>query len=324
MTASRQVVLLEAALEQAYGRAQSWYANNDHYYADFPEDHTPFSRTQWPVESDDWIVDAIDGMRGGMLTADVQDALVAYQVAEARAGRWPGLKYLIYRDRIYLTWRGFAADEYRGEYHNHAHYSFRTDYRTRGWPDGWSPIGVDVSREDVYAVLRDGDLVPTPANHGNPANKGVAVTTALTELMGRANEIRTRTLATQQALAAAEERATAAEDSERRRDEQLRLMVAALTAAVEQLAEAVREGGGEPAVVAVIDALRKESKAIQDAYQAQLGPMTEEISALRSTIRILREALAQAASAEADLLRQRMDDEAARLAQEPEPDQAQV
>lgn len=310
---------------RAYPRpAQGWYADDAHYFADWPEDHTPFSMTDWPVECPRWVVFALDVMTGRDLTVDVLDQLVAYWLTEARAGRMPSLKYLIFHNRIYLVWRDFVADEYRGEWHSHAHLSFRTDYETRSWPAGWSPIGgLDVSREDVYAVLRDGDLVPTPANHGNPANKAVAMTTALTELMGRANEIRTRTLATQQALAAAEERAGEAEANERRRDEQLRLMVSALTTAVEQLAEAVHEGGGEPAVIAVIDALRKESKAIQDAYQAQLGPMTEEIADLRATIRILREALANSAQAEADLLRQRMDDEAARLALEAGQDQAQ-
>jgi hypothetical protein len=129
-----------------------WYTNDAHLKAATPEDHTPFSETGWPVPNPYPYVCATDLMP---YSAYDLDEVFAYWLAEARAGRTPWVKYLIYKDRIYTIWRGFVADVYRGAYHNHIHMSVLTTWVDRSI-GSWSPIpeGNDMDPAVEYAVNR--------------------------------------------------------------------------------------------------------------------------------------------------------------------------
>lgn len=86
-------------LRVAYPRAAaanlfSWYANEAHYQAEPPQDHTPYSATGWPLVSPQWVVFATDVMHRTDLGVNCFE-LFNYWITEARAGRMPWLKYLI-------------------------------------------------------------------------------------------------------------------------------------------------------------------------------------------------------------------------------------
>lgn len=122
---------LVGQLKQAYPKAQSmfgWYANAAHYQAAEPGDHTPYSADPWPAEPNPYpYVFATDVMHRPNLGVDCQ-VLVAYWLEEARAGRMPWLKYVIWQGHIYdvrRDWRRQDASDHR----DHAHVSARTDHR---------------------------------------------------------------------------------------------------------------------------------------------------------------------------------------------------
>lgn len=158
LTPAQPVLVVVTRMKSAHPAAASagcfgWYANDAHYQAEPPEDHTPFSSTEWPIPCPRYVVFATDVMPHSSYSLE---ALVAWWLSEARAGRVPALKYLIHGDRIYLVWRGFVADEYRGAYHAHMHLSFRTDHETDGL-GGWDPTGLTphLPKEDDVTLTPD-------------------------------------------------------------------------------------------------------------------------------------------------------------------------
>ncbi len=126
------------ALRAAYPAvAFSWYADEAHYAAVPAEDHTPYSQTGWPGASPQWYVFATDVMHRPDLGVDC-DVLVPYWLTEARAGRMPWLKYLIWQGLLYDVRNDWQPAANSGHF-DHAHLSARTDYVGVGL-DGWSVV----------------------------------------------------------------------------------------------------------------------------------------------------------------------------------------
>lgn len=139
-------------LKVAYPRAASahlfgWYADESHYQAVPPQDHTPYSQTGWPLPSPQWVVFATDVMHRKDLGVDCA-VLFSYWIGEARAGRMPWLKYIIWEAKLYTVRTGWRAEANTGHY-DHIHLSARTDHRTTSL-GAWSvvPMGDDVTLEN--------------------------------------------------------------------------------------------------------------------------------------------------------------------------------
>lgn len=105
----------------------SWYANDSHYKANPPQDHTPYSATGWPGTSPRWIVFATDVMHRPDLGVDCFE-LFSYWLAEAKAGRSPWVKYIIWQAKLYDVRNGWAPTN-NDDHYDHVHLSFRTDYQ---------------------------------------------------------------------------------------------------------------------------------------------------------------------------------------------------
>lgn len=114
-----------------------WYADESHYATNFPEDHTPFSFTGWPDPDPPWIVFATDVMHRPDLGVDC-NALFDYWIGEARAGRFPSLKYLIWQAQLYDVRNDWEPTD-NADHFDHIHGSFRTDFVTTGL-GAWNPI----------------------------------------------------------------------------------------------------------------------------------------------------------------------------------------
>ncbi len=106
----------------------SWYANEAHLTAVPAQDHTPFSQTGWPLASPEWYVFATDVMHRPDLGVDC-GALFPYWLSEAKAGRMPWLKYLIWQAKIYDVRNDWRPQSNSGHF-DHIHISTRTDHRT--------------------------------------------------------------------------------------------------------------------------------------------------------------------------------------------------
>lgn len=123
----------------AYPRAKnlfSWYADERHYQAEPPQDHTPYSATGWPLDCPPWWVFATDIMHRPDLGVDCF-TLFGYWLSEAKAGRMPWLKYMIWRGQRYDVrnqWRPVASSGHFG----HVHLSGRTDHQHTSL-GVWSP-----------------------------------------------------------------------------------------------------------------------------------------------------------------------------------------
>ncbi|HEX6872133.1 MAG TPA: hypothetical protein VF163_13630, partial [Micromonosporaceae bacterium] len=142
-------------MRAAFPRASfSWYSDDAHYQADFPQDHTPYSFDGWPVANPYPRVCATDIMHRPDLGVDC-DELLPYWLAEARAGNTPWRKYMIYKATIYDVRFGWRAQESSG-HHEHIHLSDRTDWVDRSI-GSWSPVpgDEDMDAKTFLALLRD-------------------------------------------------------------------------------------------------------------------------------------------------------------------------
>lgn len=108
----------------------SWYANDAHYTAVPAEDHTPFSQTGWPLPSPQWWVFATDIGHRPDLGVDC-NVLFAYWLSEAKAGRMPWLKYLIWQAKLYDV-RNAWHPQANSDHFDHIHISARTDFKDIG------------------------------------------------------------------------------------------------------------------------------------------------------------------------------------------------
>ena len=145
---------LVVGLREAFPRAAkanlfSWYANAAHYENDYPQDHTPFSVTGWPLVSPQWWVFATDIMHRPDLGVDCFD-LFDYYLAEAKAGRMPWLKYMIWRGQIYDVRNDWKPQPASGHY-DHIHLSARTDHQYTHLGD-WSVNGDDMTPGQAWVL----------------------------------------------------------------------------------------------------------------------------------------------------------------------------
>jgi hypothetical protein len=111
--------------------------DDDHLTADRPQDHTPYSVTEWPVQLGAYVVNALDIMHKPNLGLDC-NVLFGYWLVEAKAGRMPWLKYLIWQAKLYDVRNDWRAEPNSGHF-DHIHLSFRTDWVDRDI-GGWSPF----------------------------------------------------------------------------------------------------------------------------------------------------------------------------------------
>ncbi len=125
-------------LKAQYPRAAhlfGWHADDAHYQANPPLDHTPYSTDEWPVAVGPYVVFATDVAHRPDLGVDCR-ILAPYWLAEARAGRFKALKYLIWQGANYDVRNGYRRASADGHF-DHAHLSIRTDYRFTSlgtWP----------------------------------------------------------------------------------------------------------------------------------------------------------------------------------------------
>lgn len=141
-------------LKVAFPRAAAlfgWHADEAHYTADPPQDHTPFSADGWPAPDPQWWVCATDVMHRPDLGVDCR-SLFGYWLSEARAGRMPWLKYLIWQATIYDVRHGWRPQPSAGHF-DHIHLSTRTDHLTThlgAWP--LVPEEDDMDVKDLFSA----------------------------------------------------------------------------------------------------------------------------------------------------------------------------
>lgn len=132
------LVQVLADLEAAYpGLVYGTLGDDAHMIATPAEDHTPYSQTGWPNPNPYPVVHAADVMN--QAGVDCQ-ALFDYWLPEAKAGRMPWLKYLIWQATLYSV-RSTPAwkPQLNSGHFDHIHLSARTDYEHYQLGN-WSPV----------------------------------------------------------------------------------------------------------------------------------------------------------------------------------------
>lgn len=162
-------------LKVAYPRLVYGTLGDDaHLNAVPPEDHTPFSATGYPKTSPYPVVHALDVMHHPESGVDA-GKLFAYWLGEAKAGRMPWLKYLIWQATIYDVRFGWRPQPSGGHF-DHVHLSSRTDAESTHLGD-WSPIPpLPEEDDDMHMVgsgASDGSIYVAPG-FAAPSGKAAA------------------------------------------------------------------------------------------------------------------------------------------------------
>lgn len=130
--------------------------NEEHLQADRPQDHTPFSYTEWPVQVSEYVINAID-LAGGPW---------AYRLLGlAKTGRAPWVKYINIDGRHYSVkngWKPVASSDL------HGHVSGRTDHTWTGL-NGINPFveqGSDMQPSDNARLQWAAHMQETPDDDG--------------------------------------------------------------------------------------------------------------------------------------------------------------
>lgn len=247
---------------RGYGYTVYDIGNDDHLTADFPEDHTPFSASGWPVPTPPWWLFAIDVMPPGpglpslaQLAAQIRRDKMAGDPAAA----W--LKYMNWEPGDGTCWHdswqpGYtrSASSDRG----HIHISGRSDMANYTGGDAYDPVArIRGEGADMYEQY-DRDRVNATWSTVTQLAKDVAVANA----------------------------ADATRD-------------AAAAAAIKALGDALAAGGGSVDSAAVIAAVRAEADATRDLVEQVHQAEAEE---LRERIGVLTAKLAEAQRAGAAAL----------------------
>jgi hypothetical protein len=106
----------------------SWFANDAHYQANPPLDHTPFSADGYKIKPSPYPVVFATDIMNQPSKGVVCQAMFNYWIVEARAGRMPWLKYLIWQAKIYDVRHGWVAQT-NSDHFDHIHISVRTDFQ---------------------------------------------------------------------------------------------------------------------------------------------------------------------------------------------------
>ena len=120
--------------------------NDAHLKSSNPQDHTPFSATEWPVQIGEYVINAIDLGDGPW-----SDRILA----DARAGRQPWLKYMNFRGRQYSR-KTSPAWVARTNSDSHLHLSGMSDHTWAGL-DGYNPFVATPLEDDM--ALTDTDVM---------------------------------------------------------------------------------------------------------------------------------------------------------------------
>src|SRR5262245_15154499 len=150
LTPAQPIRELVAQLKAAYpaGADQfNWYANEAHYQADPPQDHTPYSVDGWPNAAPHWYVSATDIMVNAVGGVPAAQAIFDHLLASGKDGSAPWLKYLIWQGNNYDIRNGWNAATADNHY-DHIHVSTRTDYLSTGL-GGWTVTGDDMPLTDA-------------------------------------------------------------------------------------------------------------------------------------------------------------------------------
>lgn len=141
---ARPLAKLQVRL-RGYGYTVYDYPNDAHLTADPPEDHTPFSATGWPNESEFGVGHADDIMPSGD-PALPTIAEIAEQILLDKAAGLPELAWL-----KYMNWTDAAGNCWHESWEpnherrpstdkGHIHLSGRTDYTTSAVGDDYDPV----------------------------------------------------------------------------------------------------------------------------------------------------------------------------------------
>jgi len=156
ITPAKPIEELVGRLKVAFPRAAglfSWFADDSHYESNTPQDHTPFSVDGWPKPDPEWWVCATDIMHRPDLGVDCFK-LFPYYLAEAKSGRAPWMKYLIWQAKIYDVRHDWVAQA-NSDHFDHIHISSRTDYLNYHL-GAWSVVPEDDMNADQFlALLKD-------------------------------------------------------------------------------------------------------------------------------------------------------------------------
>jgi hypothetical protein len=153
-----------------------------HLTADRPQDHTPFSVTGWPGASPYPYVLAFDAGHAPSQGFDM-GPVVARWLADARDGKTPWVKYIVWRGQLYDVRRDWAPSGASGHY-DHAHVSFRTDWYGKsigGYPvvnAGGSTMGM-TPEVFIQTGLTQAGFSPGPIDGDLGPNSLAAFVTAL-------------------------------------------------------------------------------------------------------------------------------------------------
>jgi hypothetical protein len=168
--------------------------NEDHLTADRPQDHTPFSVTEWPDQVHEYVIFAIDlknVTRGGVTLGQAIER-------QARAGKLPWLKYMNHGGG-HLDSRDLDGDGTRWEVYpssdEHVHLSIRTDWiaRSIGEFNPWEETvaeALTAAQDSALAetwsasvALRDGTPAPKAGNYAGGASWVVKTLTTIHQLV---------------------------------------------------------------------------------------------------------------------------------------------
>lgn len=161
-----------AKLEAAFPEAVFGSIGNEaHLQAEPPQDHTPFSQTGWPVPHPYPWVNAIDVMhnRGGVDC----NVLFPYWLAEAKAGRMPWLKYMIWQAKRYDVRNNWVPVASSGHF-DHVHKSGLSSRVTTSI-GAWSPLppgGSDMSWQEIITSPSMGFTAPASEWMKDAVEKG--------------------------------------------------------------------------------------------------------------------------------------------------------
>lgn len=120
--------------------------NLPHLQAANPQDHTPFSRTAWPIPLRGYVVTAADLKEGAWADKFVD---------ECRRGLHPWVKYVNHRNKQYNFKSGYPGTvTSSGDYH--CHVSCRTDYLNASINMNPTTTTPNVKESDVKFIYADG------------------------------------------------------------------------------------------------------------------------------------------------------------------------
>jgi len=151
-------------LLQGAGYTVYAYPNNDHLFAEPPEDHTPFSATGWPGTNAFGYGHAIDIMpHSGLMSIDaLARNIIAAKHANVVGTQW--IKYINWTDANgkahHISWQPTEVTRDSADA-GHIHISCRSDYTRSGivLMSGWNPL-----EDNAMTISWDDDVIPAPAN----------------------------------------------------------------------------------------------------------------------------------------------------------------